>query len=300
MVQEIARRLLGEGFTLSELSPEASARRYFRVHGKQLLIVTCDQGPATACQEILTSCNIYSPAYGGHTDGGYLIEDCCDMHLSHAATAENYRMLIEDWHKFSRCALAADHPNDDLALDTDLFKRELKQFVDSYLIGFKKLALSAIDLQHINDLCAALARDASFGPQCLQHRDFHCRNIILYDKYPRPTWIDFQDMRRGPIFYDLASLYTDAYLDLNDEVFGLIIDAVEDLGDEHAMHAEDVHPQFQVTALQRVLKALGTFGLLLNNGRDDYADAEQRASICAIALLDQLPDYYDLRKHLCQ
>ncbi|MGY8758383.1 MAG: phosphotransferase [Planctomycetota bacterium] len=299
MVQEIARRLLGEGFTLSELSPEASARRYFRVHGKQLLIVTCDQGPATACQEILTSCNIYSPTYGNHTDGGYLIEDCCDIHLSHAPTSDNYRMLIEDWHKFSRCALAADHPNYDLALDADLFRRELKQFVDSYLIGFKKLAFSEIDLQHINDLCAALARDASFGPQCLQHRDFHCRNIMLHDKYPRPTWIDFQDMRRGPIFYDLASLYTDAYLDLNDEVFGMIIDAVEDLGDEHEMHAEDVHPQFQVTALQRVLKALGTFGLLLNNGRGDYADAERRASICAIALLDHLPDYYDLRKYLC-
>lgn len=298
MAQQIAHQLLTGEFELHELSPEASPRRYFRVTGEDLLLVTSEQPPAIECQELLNSCGIFSPAYGKSTDGGYLIEDCADTHLSHQPNANNYRMLIDDWHKFSRCQLPEGHPNVELALDATLFKRELKQFVNSYLTEFKQLQFDTGERQQLEGLCDSLANDAAHGPQCLQHRDFHCRNIMLFDKHPRPTWIDFQDMQSGPIFYDLASLYTDAYLDLSDEVFGLIIEAVVDLGDEHEMHSDDMHPQFQLTALQRVLKALGTFGLLLNNGRSDYAHAERRASIFAIALLDQLPDYYDLRKYL--
>ncbi|MFT7516599.1 MAG: aminoglycoside/choline kinase family phosphotransferase [Myxococcota bacterium] len=300
MVNNIAQQLLSEGFELHELSPEASPRRYFRVAQQSLLLVTSEQPPAVACQALLSACDIHTPQYGATTSGGYLIEDCGDVHLSHQPSASNYSMLLEDWSKFSRRQLDVNHPNAELALDQKLFTRELKQFVNSYLIELKALDFSAAQIEALHDLCATLAEDASAGPQSLQHRDFHCRNILLSPRHPRPLWIDFQDLRSGPIFYDIASLYTDAYIDLGDDVFELLMQAIVELGDEHQMHAEDAHQQFLVTALQRVLKALGTFGLLINNGRDDYRPAEKRATTHAIALLDQLPRYYDLRQHLSQ
>jgi hypothetical protein len=298
MVQQIASRLISGGYELKELSPEASPRRYFRISGKEQLLVTSEQAPAVECQQLLTECGIITPQYLDAVDGGYLVEDIGDEHLAHAPSIDNYQMLIDDWFKFSKITLAASHPNSSLVLDAKLFNRELKQFVDSFLIEHQRLTLADNDLAAINDLCHQLAEDACAGPQCLQHRDFHCRNIMLNASYQRPVWIDFQDMRPGPIFYDLASLHTDAYIDLDDNIFILIAEAAVKLGAKHGMHTEDVHPQFLLTALQRVLKALGTFGSLINGGRDDYRGAASRATICAIALLDQLPDYYDLRKYL--
>jgi aminoglycoside/choline kinase family phosphotransferase len=74
--------------------------------------------------------------------------------------------------------------------------------------------------------------------------------------------IDFQDARLGPDTYDLVSLLRDSYLDLPDI-------AVEDLiayflalkGAAHDDEAAAVFRQrFDLMALQRNLKALGTFG----------------------------------------
>ncbi|MBC8370479.1 MAG: phosphotransferase [Planctomycetes bacterium] len=298
MVNDLAHQLLSGDFKLLELSPEASPRRYFRVALQNKLLVSSEQPPATDCQDILSKCGIATPKYFNAVEGGYLIEDCGDQHLSNEPSTANYQALIDDWFTFSRVQLASSHPNFALALDTELFTHELRQFVNCYLIEYLQCELSQTQLEHLHQLCAHLAADAGAGPQCLQHRDFHCRNIMLHPKHPQPLWIDFQDMRRGPIFYDLASLFTDAYLDLGDDIFKLINAAVMRLGNEHAMHHDDCHPQFLVTALQRVLKALGTFGFLINNGRSEYRDAARRATICALGLLDQLPEYYDLRQHL--
>ena len=194
MAQQIAQQLLTGEFELHELSPEASPRRYFRVTGEDLLLVTSEQPPAIECQELLNSCGICSPAYGKCTDGGYLIEDCADTHLSHQPDANNYRMLIEDWHKFSRCQLPARHPNAGLALDAALFKRELQQFVNSYLTEFKQLQFDTDERQQLEDLCDSLANDAAHGPQCLQQQYYVVRQASTsdLDRLSRyAEWSDF-------------------------------------------------------------------------------------------------------------
>jgi hypothetical protein len=70
------------------------------------------------------------------------------------------------------------------------------------------------------------------------------------------------------------------------------------LGEQTGLHSEDALEQFLLTALQRVLKALGTFGKVLTEGRSDFAAAESQARMFAIALLDQLGLYPELRKVL--
>ena len=140
-----------------------------------------------------------------------------------------------------------------------------------------------------------LAKESSLGPQSLQHRDFHSKNILLSKNNNLPVWIDFQDMRQGPIFYDLASLYTDAYVKIEEDIYSFIREKVIFLGKKNNLIDKDSIHQFNVTALQRALKALGTFGKLLNNGRNEYKDAEIKAKSSALGLCDQLTDYYDLR-----
>jgi aminoglycoside/choline kinase family phosphotransferase len=93
----------------------------------------------------------------------------------------------------------------------------------------------------------------------LCHRDFHSRNLmrhrgVLY-------WIDFQDARMGPATYDLASLLRDSYVDLSPE---FVAERVEEFR-QRALPGESrdaFQRRFDLTSVQRNLKALGTFGYM--------------------------------------
>jgi aminoglycoside/choline kinase family phosphotransferase len=70
--------------------------------------------------------------------------------------------------------------------------------------------------------------------------------------------IDFQDARMGPDTYDLASLLRDSYVDITDrELDGFLAYflAVQGSADPVAFRR-----RFDLMAVQRNLKALGTFG----------------------------------------
>ena len=78
--------------------------------------------------------------------------------------------------------------------------------------------------------------------------------------------IDFQDARMGPDTYDLVSLLRDSYMDFTerevDELIAFFL-ALRGVGAERrgaAMEARMFRRRFDLMALQRNLKALGTFG----------------------------------------
>ncbi len=83
------------------------------------------------------------------------------------------------------------------------------------------------------------------------HRDFHCRNMLVFDK--DIYLVDFQDSLRAPAFYDLVSFSFDAYLDLK-SLRKPFMNHLARMG----MEVDD--EQLWLTALQRNIKALGTFG----------------------------------------
>lgn len=61
-------------------------------------------------------------------------------------------------------------------------------------------------------LCAELAA----RPRVLVHRDYHARNLMMHSQ--RMFIIDIQDARMGPASYDVASLISDPYTTLSDEL----------------------------------------------------------------------------------
>ncbi len=90
-------------------------------------------------------------------------------------------------------------------------------------------------------------------PAELSHRDYHRRNLMVVRRGGRPSLviIDHQDTRRGPRGYDLASFLFDSYGNFPDATRRRLARRREtDLDD----------PAFRLVALQRALKALGTFG----------------------------------------
>ncbi len=129
-------------------------------------------------------------------------------------------------------------------------------------------------LQHI---CQELGQAKPF---VFSHRDFHSRNIMVTSiKEPAYLLIDFQDARMGTPWYDLASLLYDPYLSLSravrKESFAYFLEQREqnikknkngrnengkNENEENIKRRnEKEQALFHLQALQRLLKALGTY-----------------------------------------
>ncbi len=102
--------------------------------------------------------------------------------------------------------LQAVAPADVPAYEASRFRDELHLFVEWFLGGLLQQA-PAVALAPVFE---ALVANALAQPQCLIHRDYHCRNLLL-DRQGRFGIVDFQDALAGPITYDLACLLWDCY-----------------------------------------------------------------------------------------
>ena len=82
--------------------------------------------------------------------------------------------------------------------------------------------------------------------------------------------IDFQDARMGPIFYDLVSLLEDCYFSLRQKLRSLFylyfMSKVEG-----AFEIKDYRRLYNLCAIQRIFKALGSFAYFyVDKGDDRY------------------------------
>ena len=99
-------------------------------------------------------------------------------------------------------------------------------------------------------------------PKTFVHRDYHSRNLLITDTN-NPGIIDYQDAVIGPVTYDLVSLLKDCYVSWND---GLIEDMLESFFNRMKSNTinniSDFRYWFEITGLQRHIKAIGIFSRL--------------------------------------
>src|SRR5688500_10831979 len=148
-----------------------------------------------------------------------------------------------------------------LAFDVPKLTFELDFFVTHFLEGHRRVVLAGGERTALAEEFAALAGELSSQPRVVCHRDYHSRNLMVLDG--RLGVIDFQDARLGPDTYDLASLLRDSYVGLEpDDVNALIARFLSlDRGPlGYAGDAAGFRERFDIMAVQRNLKALGTFG----------------------------------------
>lgn len=166
-------------------------------------------------------------------------------------------------------------------LDAALFVRELGFFGEHFLGDYAGLRLSGPTESELESLFGALAEEAAGGPPALAHRDFHSRNLIAGENpvvsgARRVLWvIDHQDSRIGPRSYDLMSLVRDPYVATGGasrlpfrepDLIARFQDAVGIRRSSPELLAE-----FDAVALQRNLKALGTYGFQVSRrGNEVY------------------------------
>jgi N-acetylmuramate 1-kinase len=150
-----------------------------------------------------------------------------------------------------------------IAFDDKKFGDELAFFRLHFVEGLSGRALTALDRESLDSELRVLASELAAQPFALCHRDYHSRNLILCDD--AIAVIDHQDSRMGPRCYDLASLLNDSYVVLEAPLVAAMKDFFA------AETGADVRAEYDVAALQRNLKALGTFGYqIAERGNDVY------------------------------
>ena len=189
------------------------------------------------------------------------------------ATYEKAVSIIVDLQRGGRALQESGYKMFNSAFDKARFLFELEFFLEQFVEKHRQAAISKKVRSAIMEEFSVLASEIANEPRVVCHRDFHSRNLM---KHRQQLYvIDFQDTRLGPDMYDLASLLRDSYVELP-------TDTIEHL---LAYYAElmkidcdtNLRERFVRTALQRNLKALGTFGYQIAiKGNLRYKDAVDR------------------------
>jgi aminoglycoside/choline kinase family phosphotransferase len=249
----IARR---PGAVLQRIRSEASRRSFFRIRrGSNTLVAMVYPEPAPdeveqfcAVQRIYREYGLRVPRIHEVLAEQVVIqEDAGNLLLQRAwpSGSPRDRQRLLDQCREILGSLAAIPP--DLAasrLDPARLTGEMDFFIAHFFPHFPVRHMSKGDLKiKLRRLVDSLAPEDTFA-----HRDFHSRNLLVLGG--EIVMVDFQDSLVAPRFYDLVSLAFDSYLDL---------DRYREILLAGWRWQDEEHRQLRLTALQRNIKALGTF-----------------------------------------
>jgi aminoglycoside/choline kinase family phosphotransferase len=269
--------LAGPTVRIVPLTGDASDRRYFRIisadSASTVLALHADaiefaSLPFASVAHLLQQVPLPVPAILGHSNslGVIALQDLGDVtlqaHLGAASPGEHralYRQavsLIERLQRRGAELASGDYPSYGISFDVEKLTWELNFFVRHFLEAYRGAVLAADDRTKFEEEWVAITSELAAEPQVLCHRDYHSRNLMLHDA--SLYIIDFQDARMGPDTYDLASLLRDSYVDIGDRELDELIAYFVAL--KGVTDAAEFRRRFDLMALQRNLKALGTFG----------------------------------------
>ncbi len=163
--------------------------------------------------------------------------------------------------------------------DQTLLLREVELFPEWYVGRHLGITLSAAQRATLNRVNELLVSSALAQPSVFVHRDYMPRNLMLAD--PDPGVLDFQDAVYGPITYDVASLFKDAFISWPEE---RVLDWTVRYW-EQAKRAQlpvdadfgSFYRAFEWMGLQRHLKVLGIFARIhYRDGKSGYLDDTPR------------------------
>ena len=263
---------------------------------------------ANVC-ELLQRIPLPVPTILGHSDvlGVLALRDLGDVTLqAHLGTASPsahaglYKQAISFIDLLQRrgAELAADrYVPYRIAFDVEKLTWELNFFAKHFLEAYRGVALSQPERAVLDDEWMRLASELAGEPRVLCHRDYHSRNLMYCDGSLHI--IDFQDARLGPDTYDLVSLLRDSYVDVTDpqiEDFIAYFLALRGTSD-----AAEFRRRFDLMAVQRNLKALGTFGFqTTNRGNPVYIQYIPRTLSYLRVSLARYPRFARLREVLAR
>ena len=287
MIKEISDCLVSAGRSsvdsdkIQKLAGDASTRQYFRVNCSGESIIFCKderliEGEAYPLMDIYSVFrkNGIPVAEIFHADNNrrfLLIEDLGDETLLKRLSSQN---IDEEFLLYSRCLEMllkihslkkqekTKHQFFDLRFDVPKLMFEVDFAIKHFLKGFLGAKLSQAHeiclRRDFDNLCARLASKE----MVLSHRDCHSRNIMIHKN--GLFFIDYQDARMGLPQYDLISLLDDCYYSIRSSNKERLVNFYwENWNGKSKWKREEFMEYLDLMGIQRIFKALGSFGYLV-------------------------------------
>ena len=156
-----------------------------------------------------------------------------------------------------------DFPSDRVRLTEeygpDLYRWERDYFRDQFVKDVCKIEMEPSFEKELETELLALAERMAKTGRCLVHRDLQSQNVMIRDG--EPFLIDFQGMRFGSPFYDLASLLCDPYVRFSTGERDDLLSFCYGLSNWN-LDWVTFQDSFWEASVQRLMQALGAFGFL--------------------------------------
>jgi N-acetylmuramate 1-kinase len=297
------------------LTGDASDRKYFRIIPADgpSIVVALHAGaidfatlPFANVGGLLEQVPLPVPGILGHSDelGIVALQDLGDVTLQahlgasspseHAALYRQAVALIEQLQRRGGELRSEEYLPYRIAFDVEKLTWELDFFAKHFVEGYRGTAFTPAERAALTDEWGSIVNDLAAEARVLCHRDYHSRNLMLSEG--SLYIIDFQDARLGPDTYDLVSLLRDSYVDIADRELDELIAYFLALKKTDGEAAEEFRRRFDLMAVQRNLKALGTFGYQTMTRRNTvYIQYMPRTLRYARTNLEKYPRFARLR-----
>ena len=281
--------LASEGVSDYQLTPaseDASFRRYFRITTPSGTRIVMD-APTTRedCRPFIKVAGLLADA-GVHvprilaqdlSQGFLLLTDLGVKTYLDALNDDNFDALFRPANDALVKWQLASKPDVLPPYDASLLKRELALFPDWYIAKHLQVEFSNTQRETLEKMFDLIINASLAQEKVYVHCDYMPRNLMVADDAPEnnPGVIDFQDAVYGPISYDIASLYRDAFISWDEEQ---VLDGTIRYW-EKARRAglpvpagfDDFYRDVEWMGLQRHLRILGIFARInYRDGKPKY------------------------------
>jgi aminoglycoside/choline kinase family phosphotransferase len=305
-------------FSLAPASADASFRRYFRVTQNNNTWIAMDAPPPQEdCRPFVRVAALMREA-GLHVPqivaqdierGFLLLSDLGTTTFLNGLTTDNADRLFSDAIDALILWQCASRPDVLPRYDAALLRREIDLFPEWYVGKHLRTTLTSTQRAVFDDASARLIDAALAQPAVYVHRDYMPRNLML--STPNPGVLDFQDAVYGPITYDVASLFRDAFVSWSEErELDWVIrywERAKSAGLPVNADFSAFWRDFEWMGLQRHIKVLGIFARInYRDGKPQYLKDTPRfvdyaRKVCAryreLGLLAKLFDELEGRAH---
>ena len=268
---------------ITAASEDASSRHYLRVRSGKDVYVVMDAFSQASGQKSwidvrarLEGAGLTVPAlYASDRGRGLLlISDFGSRHYLEELTPSRADTLYAD----ATSALATTQSRVCCSglpvYDAPFLQRELDLFDAWFLRCHLEVGLSRRQRRALEQCIEVLIAACLEQEQVFVHRDYHSRNLMVLSR-GNPGILDFQDAVRGPIGYDVASLFRDVYVSWSEKrVVDWVSSAYESVRVAGLLCGVDLR-RFRrwvdFCGVQRHLKIAGIFSRLFHrDGKPQY------------------------------
>lgn len=279
---------------ITKIPGDASTRRYYRAKktdGQSYILMKMDSFADQAANLPFLSIQKYLKGVGVPVPevldfdpplGHILLEDLGDVtllrRLQNVAETENERYFYEkvidalvEMHvkatpQNKAGAVVPQLEAFQLVFDFEKLFWEIGFTIENFYELYLKRTLKPEDRKILTEGFTEICQVLAAQPRVFTHRDFHSRNIMVNAK-DQLIMIDFQDARMGPQQYDLVSLLRDSYYQLEEAQVVRLTDyyvARWEAQSGQQVHRKEFDRIFDLMALQRNFKAIGSFASFFN------------------------------------